>query len=223
MRALFRLAVLVSGNGTTLQAIIDATRRGELPGIKIEVVLSNRPDAPALERAKKAGIETFVMNPKDFPIRSLWCSAMAKELKKRRVELVCLAGFLQKLEPCMVRSFPGKIINTHPALLPKFGGAGMWGKHVHTAVLKAGEKESGCTIHAVDEEYDHGAVLAQVRVPVFPNDTPETLAGRVQVEERKLYPQVIRMIAEGRIKMTEGHPEPSKQRDEGRLREGDLR
>jgi len=210
----FRLAVLVSGNGTTLQAIIDAIHKKEMPGVEITVVVSSKPDAPALERAQKAGIETVVMNPKDFPMRLLWCSAMTKELKKRQVDLVCLAGFLQKLEPCMVRSFPGKIINTHPALLPKFGGHGMWGKHVHEAVLKAGEKESGCTVHVVDEEYDHGASLAQVRVPVLPDDTPETLGRRVQAEERKLYPKVIKMIVEGKLKMTEGHPE----RSEGSLR-----
>ena len=197
----FRIAVLVSGNGTTLQAIIDATKNGELPGVEIALVLSNKPDIMALERAKKAGIETMVMPPKDFPMRSLWCSAMAKEVKKRRVDLVCLAGFLQKLEPCFVRSFPGRIINTHPALLPKFGGAGMYGLHVHEAVLEAGEKESGCTIHLVDEEYDHGRTLAQIKVPVKSADTPETLAERVQMEERKLYPRIIKMIQEGKLKL----------------------
>ena len=196
-----RLAILVSGSGTTLQAIIDAIRKKELRDAEIAVVVSNKPDITALERAKKAEIETLVMNPKDFPERSLWCSAMAKEVKKRHVDLVCLAGFLQKLEPCFVRSFPGQIINTHPALLPKFGGAGMYGLHVHEAVLKAGETETGCTLHAVDEEYDHGAILAQVKVPVRPGDTPQTLAERVQAEERKLYPQVIQQIAEGKIKL----------------------
>lgn len=198
MNSSFRIAVLVSGQGTTLQAITDAIKRGELPGVEIRVVISNRSEAYALERAKQAGIETLVISPKDFPMRSLWCSAMAKELKKRRVDLVCLAGFLQKLEPCMVRSFPNKIINTHPALLPKFGGPGMWGRHVHEAVIAAGEAESGCTVHRVDEEYDHGATLAQVRVPVLPDDTPETLAQRVQEQERKLYPQVIKMLSRSR-------------------------
>jgi phosphoribosylglycinamide formyltransferase-1 len=165
------------------------------------MVLSNRPDAFALERAKKAGIDTLVMNPKDFPSRSLWCSAMSKELKMRRIDLVCLAGFTQKLEPCFVRSFPRRIINTHPALLPKFGGNGMFGHHVHEAVLKAREKESGCTIHLVDEEYDHGPTLAQAKVAVLAEDTPDTLATRVQAEERKLYPQVIRLIVEGKLQM----------------------
>jgi len=197
-----RIAVLVSGNGTTLQALIDAGASGKLPGVVIAAVVSNRAGAFALERAKGAGIEALVLNPKDFPSRTLWCSRMAKELKNRQIDLVCLAGFMQKLEPCMVRSFPHKIINIHPALLPKFGGPGMYGRHVHEAVLAAGEKETGCTIHVVDEEYDHGSTLVQKRVPVLPNDTPESLAARVQTEERKLYPEIIHMIAEGKLTLS---------------------
>ncbi|MGQ0645133.1 MAG: formyltransferase family protein, partial [Elusimicrobiota bacterium] len=114
------------------------------------------------------------------------------ELQKRGVELVCLAGFLLKLEPGLIRRFPGRILNVHPALLPKFGGLGMYGRFVHEAVLKAGEKESGCTVHAVDEEFDHGPVLMQARVPVLPGDTPEVLAERVLREEHRLYPEAVR-------------------------------
>jgi phosphoribosylglycinamide formyltransferase-1 len=129
-----------------------------------------------LDRAARLGIEGMVLSPLDFPDRVAYYERVAAELEKRNVQVVCLAGFLLKLEPNLIKRFPGRILNIHPVLLPKYGGAGMYGHHVHEAVLAAGEKESGCTVHLVDEEFDHGPILAQKRVPVFPGDTPDTLA-----------------------------------------------
>jgi len=188
-----RLAVLVSGGGSNLQAIIDACQQNNL-NAEVAVVVSNRDKIYALERAKKHNIETIVALPKDFPDKTIYSQYIADELKKRNIDLVCLAGYLLKLEPNFIRSFKGRIINIHPALLPKFGGDGMYGHFVHEAVLKAKEKESGPTVHFVDEVYDNGEIILQAKVPVLPNDTPDTLAKRVLEQEHKIYPEAIKIV-----------------------------
>src|SRR5687767_8657895 len=137
-----RIAVLASGNGTNLQALLDACRSGAING-EVAVVVSNQKYAHALTRAREANIETLVFEPQKFQSRTVMCSRMAKALKEKNIDLICLAGYMLRIEPCLIRSFPHRIVNIHPALLPKFGGKRMYGRHVHEAVLKSEEKESG--------------------------------------------------------------------------------
>jgi formyltetrahydrofolate-dependent phosphoribosylglycinamide formyltransferase len=180
---MIRLAVLVSGSGTTLQTFIDAIGRGELEA-RIEVVVSNTPKAYALERARRAGI----------PAEAAPVGRIAAVLDRFRPELVVMAGFLKlwKFPP----RYAGRVINIHPALLPKFGGRGMYGDRVHAAVLAAGESKSGCTVHVADHQYDHGPILLQREVPVLPGDTVASLRARVQEAERIAYPEAVRRLAQ---------------------------
>ncbi|OGR87533.1 MAG: phosphoribosylglycinamide formyltransferase [Elusimicrobia bacterium RIFCSPLOWO2_01_FULL_60_11] len=197
-RPKIRLAVLASGGGSNLQAILDACRPpiGEASAplynlAEVAVVVSDKPGAYALERAKKAGVEALLLDPKGFPDRAAFYQKAVVELQSRKIDLILLAGYMLKLEPNIIKSFQGRILNIHPALLPKFGGKGMYGHFVHEAVLKAGEKESGATVHVVDEEFDHGPVLLQNKIPVLPGDTAESLAERVLEQEHKLYPEAV--------------------------------
>ena len=187
-----RIGVLVSGSGSDLQSIIDAARTEVLSCAAVALVVSNNKEAFALDRARKEGIPALFLDPKTFQSRTLYFEQMLHELNQAKVELVCLAGFLLLLAPNLVRAYKNRILNIHPALLPKFGGKGMYGHFVHEAVLKAGEKESGCTVHVVDDEFDHGPIVLQRKVPVLPGDSPETLAVRVLKEEHILFPEAIR-------------------------------
>lgn len=198
-----RIAVLASGNGTNFQALIDATKAGEIDG-EIVTLVTNRRHAFAISRAREAGIDVVVMEPEKFKTRTLYCSKMAKALHERDVDLVCLAGYMMKLEPCMVRSFPNRILNIHPALLPKYGGKGMYGRFVHEAVIRDNEKESGCTVHLVNEVYDEGPIIAQAKVKVEPTDTPDSLAEKIHPVEHKLYVQVVRDVCAGKIDLDKG-------------------
>ncbi len=197
MRRRARLAVLVSGRGTNLQAILDATRDPDYPA-EVVVVVSDRPDAYALERARRAGVPAHVVrwskDPEDFGRRLL------QVLQAYGVEWVCLAGFLRILDPQFVERYRGRILNIHPSLLPAFGGRGMYGERVHQAVLASGARESGCTVHFVTAEVDAGPVVAQARVPVLPTDTVETLAARVAEQEHRLYPEAIRRVVTGEVR-----------------------
>ena len=200
-----RVVVLASGAGSTLQALLDAFPPPPLQGIPsdgvaIVAVICNTPGALALERARRAGLPAILI---DHRGRSLdaFEAEMAAAIDAHRADLICLAGFLRILSPAFVRRYAGRILNTHPALLPAFSGKGMYGDRVHEAVLETGSAVSGCTIHIVDEIPDGGPIVAQATVPVLPGDTPETLAERVKAEERRLYPAVIRSWAEGRIKV----------------------
>ncbi len=191
-----RVAILVSGGGSNLQAILDAQKSGRLPGIEVALVLSSQADAHALVRARNSKIDTAVVERKAFPSEDAAQVAVLEKLEQARIDVVCLAGYMRKLGTGIVRRYKGRILNIHPALLPKFGGPGMYGHYVHEAVLAAHEKESGCSVHVVDEEYDHGPVLAQAKVPVLPNDTAETLAARVLEQEHALYPKILREFCE---------------------------
>ncbi|MCD8562961.1 MAG: phosphoribosylglycinamide formyltransferase [Alphaproteobacteria bacterium] len=193
------LAVFISGSGSNLQALIDACKQPGFPA-KISFVLSNKEDAYGLERAKTAGIPTEILNHKGFARREDYDHALLEILARYPVDLICLAGFMRILTPVFIRPWEGKIINTHPALLPRHGGEGMFGHHVHEAVLESGDKESGPSIHFVTAEVDRGPIILQRRVPVLPEDTPDTLAARVLTEEHKAYPEAVRMIAEGKVR-----------------------
>ncbi|HEX9533267.1 MAG TPA: phosphoribosylglycinamide formyltransferase [bacterium] len=195
-----RIGVLVSGNGTNLQAILDACARGDIAG-GVVLVVSSSAKAFALERARRAGVPTVVLTPKEFSDRASYDARLIELLRTAQVELVCLAGFLRILTPQFVEQFAGRIMNIHPALLPAFGGPGMYGAHVHEAVLASGVKVSGCTVHFADETPDGGPIILQSPVRVEDDDTVESLAARVGVEEHRLYPAAIRMFAEERLQV----------------------
>ena len=179
----YRVAVCVSGGGSNLQAVLDRLQ-GEAPA-RVVLVLSNRADAGGLERARRAGVPAEVLS--DPADASEWIT----RLGRRDVDLVVLAGYLKLVPPGVVQKYTGRIVNVHPALLPAFGGAGMYGKRVHEAVIASGAAESGPTVHLVDEVYDRGEILARRRVPVLPDDTPERLAERVLAAEHALLPEVV--------------------------------
>ena len=194
-----KLGVLCSGRGTDLQSIIDAIGRGEV-NAEIAVVLTDKPDAFALERAKKAGIKAVCVNRKQYDGREPFEKALIAELEEAGVTLVVLAGFMRILTPVFVHHFAGRIMNIHPALLPSFPGA-----HAHRDVLAYGVKVSGCTVHFVDEGTDSGPIILQAAVPVLDGDTEETLGARVLEQEHIIYPQAIQLYCEGRLQVDGRH------------------
>lgn len=199
------IGFLASHGGSNMQAVIDACKEGRLLARPV-VVISNNGDSRALERARTEGIPAYHLSTKTHADPSGLDLAILDALLKHSVDIVVLAGYMKKLGPKTLSHFLGRILNIHPALLPKHGGQGMYGIRVHEAVIAAGEKESGVTVHLVDEEYDRGPILAQVRVPVMPGDTPETLAERVLVQEHILYPATLQRIATGEIVLTRTTP-----------------
>lgn len=200
MTSPLRIGVLASGEGTTLQAILDACAARELPA-RVVLVVSNNGGSGALRRARAAGAQALHLSSKTHPAPGELDAAIADALEAERVDVVMLAGYMKKLEPQVLARFQGRILNTHPALLPKFGGHGMYGTRVHEAVLKAGEAESGPSVHLVDADYDTGRVLAQATVPVLADDSAETLAARVQERERRLVVEVLGQVARGALKL----------------------
>jgi len=198
-----RIAVLASGNGTDLQSLIDAIKKKKIRA-EIRIVISNNSDAYALERARKNNIKALHLSHKQFVTTEEFDSALVFALQGEKVDLICLAGYMKKLSPAVVRTFKNRMINIHPALLPAFGGEGMYGIHVHEAVIKSGARLSGVSVHFVDELYDHGAIIYQKAVPVKADDTPETLQKRVLRVEHQVYPYVVGLFADGKIEVTEG-------------------
>ncbi|MFN8628216.1 MAG: phosphoribosylglycinamide formyltransferase [Candidatus Binatia bacterium] len=193
-----RLAVLLSGSGTTLQNLVDRIADGRLSA-RIAVVIGSRPDVRGVERARHAGIPTEVVARKEFADLDRFNDALHAALDRYAFDLVVLAGFLS---PFQLRGrYTGRVLNVHPALIPAFCGQGYYGVHVHRAVLEAGVKVSGCTIHFADDRYDSGPIILQRAVPVLDDDTPETLAARVHEIENELYPEAIRLWAEGRLEI----------------------
>ena len=191
--ALIRIGVLASGGGSNLQSIIDRTLDGYLDA-EVAVVISNNSTAGALARAARHGLPGLHISEKTEDGVEEADRRITAELLLRGVDLVALAGYMKKIGPELLAEFKGRILNIHPALLPKYGGRGMYGMRVHEAVIAAGDTESGATVHLVDGEYDHGKILAQVHVPVLPEDTPETLQKRVLEQEHRIYPETIRTI-----------------------------
>ncbi|MBQ7587770.1 MAG: phosphoribosylglycinamide formyltransferase [Lachnospiraceae bacterium] len=198
---MLNIAVLVSGGGTNLQAIIDSIESGKLDNVRIVKVISNKEGAYALERAAKHGIEGVCISPGSYEDRADYFEALSKELKNAGTELIVLAGFLVVLSPGFVREWQGRIINIHPSLIPSFCGDGYYGLKVHEKALERGVKVTGATVHFVDEGTDTGPIILQKAVNVEDGDTPEILQKRVMEQaEWIILPQAIRMIADGRIK-----------------------
>jgi len=188
-----RLAVLASGRGSNLGAILDACRREAFPA-RVVVVVSDREDAPALERAARDGVAAVFADPKPHADRAAYDGALLATLERYRPDLVCLAGFMRLLTPVFVRAWAGRLLNVHPALLPAFPGL-----HAQRQALEYGVKVAGATVHFVDEGIDSGPVILQASVPVRPDDTEESLSARILVEEHRLYPEAIRLFAQGRL------------------------
>jgi phosphoribosylglycinamide formyltransferase-1 len=191
---------LVSGGGSNLQSIIDNCESGYLPA-DVVIVISSKEGAYALERAKKHNIPSTVIIPKNYKNREEYEDEMIKIINSYNVDLVILAGYIKVLSPKLVRAFQGRIMNIHPALIPSFCGEGYYGKKVHKAVLDYGAKITGVTVHFVDEGADTGPIILQRAVNVKEDDTPETLAARVLEQEHKIYPDAIKLFAEGRLEI----------------------
>lgn len=195
-----KIGVLASHEGTTLQGLLDACADGRIPA-RIAVVVSNNGSSGALRRARQAGVTAVHLSSATHPDPEALDAAIRDALLGARVDVVFLAGYMKKLGPLVLASFAGRILNTHPALLPRFGGPGMYGDRVFEAVLAAGETESGASVHLVDAEYDSGAVLRQCRVPVLPGETPADLKARVQAAEKELVIETLAQIAKGEIRL----------------------
>lgn len=202
---MMKMAVLVSGGGTNLQAIMDAMDRGEITNAEIAVVISNNANAYALERAKMKGIEAICISPKAYASRAEFNQALLETIQSYDVELVVLAGCLVVIPEIMVKAYPNKIINIHPALIPSFCGTGYYGLKVHEGVLERGVKVTGATVHFVDEGTDTGPIILQKAVEVHQGDTPEILQRRVMEEaEWKIMPKAIDLIANDKIEVIDG-------------------
>lgn len=194
-----KLGILISGRGSNMQALIDLCADGGCPA-EIAVVVSNKADAGGLDKAASAGLATEIVDHKKFADRAAFDQAVSAALDGYGVELVCLAGFMRVLTPEFIARWQGRIVNIHPSLLPSFRGL-----HAHKQALEAGVKLAGCTVHLVTGELDGGPIIAQAAVPVFPDDKVEDLEQRILVEEHKLYPRVVDLIARGQIRLEGGH------------------
>ena len=203
---MLKLAVLVSGGGTNLQAILDAIDTGKITNARVEVVISNNPGAYALERAAKCGVEGICISPKEYENRAAFNTAFLDKLNSYEVDLVVMAGFLVVLPPEMIAQYRNRIINIHPSLIPSFCGKGYYGIKVHEAVLERGVKITGATVHFVDEGTDTGPIILQQAVKVVQGDTPERLQRRVMEEaEWKILPKAIDLIANDKVSVADGH------------------
>lgn len=196
------IAVFLSGSGTTLQNLLDRIAAGTLP-VRVALVLASKHNIRGIERALAAGIPTTVLERKGFANTEAFSASNFELCRMAGIRHVCLAGYLQLLR--IPEDFQDKVLNIHPSLLPAFGGKGMYGHHVHEAVLQYGAKVSGCTVHFADNEFDHGPIVLQRSVPVRDDDTPETLAARVFEQECDVYPQAIQALVEGRIERHHRH------------------
>ena len=195
-----RVAVFASGGGSNFQALTECARY-----YSVALLVSNHPRSGALKRAHRLGVPSSVLSPRTFESEELYTDALLDLLQKESIELIALAGYLLKIPSRIIHAFPEKILNIHPALLPRFGGRGFYGRRVHEAVLEAGESFSGATVHFVDEEYDTGPILLQERVPIRPNDTADSLATRILNVEHQLFPKALNLMAQGCVQIQGRH------------------
>jgi phosphoribosylglycinamide formyltransferase-1 len=206
-----RLAVFASGGGSNFQAILDAVADGSL-NATVALCLSNRSDAGALDRARAHQVATSVLPPSAFDTEESYVNALMEKLNEHEVNFIALAGYMKKIPAEVVDAFRGRMLNIHPALLPAFGGPGMYGRRVHEAVFQHGVRWTGATVHLVDENFDTGPIVLQEPVPVHQDDTPQSLADRVLNIEHKIYPEALRLFADGHItlegrRVLIGHPQ----------------
>jgi phosphoribosylglycinamide formyltransferase-1 len=202
---MLRIAVFASGRGSNLKAILDAINAGTIPNAQIALVISNNSDSGALAIARSSSIPALHLSRKQFDSDESFNQTLLSSLDEHRVNFIALAGYMKRISVSIVKAFRDRIVNIHPALLPSFGGPGMYGRFVHEAVIRSGAAFSGATVHMVDEEYDHGRIILQRSISVDPGETPETLAAKISTIEHELYPEAIRMIAEGKVIIGKGH------------------
>jgi phosphoribosylglycinamide formyltransferase-1 len=192
-----RLVILVSGGGSNMQFIKNSTENGVLKGLaQVVLVISNNPNAFALERAKNENIKAVCIERKSFEDEKSFNGAVLEELQNAKADIVCLAGYMRMIGQEIIDVYRGRMLNIHPALLPKFGGKGIYGHHVHEAVVKSGEKKSGATVHFVEREYDTGKIIIQREVEVFKSDTSQDVAKKVLAVEHRIYPEAIKKVIE---------------------------
>lgn len=189
-----RVAILASGGGSNAEALLKAMQEPSFPATPV-LILTNNPKAGVLEKATRFGVPSVILDHKAYASREAYDAAVVTAVQLMKPDLIALAGYMRILTPVFLQAFEGRVLNIHPSLLPKHGGPGMYGHHVHEAVLKAGDPESGPTVHWVTEEVDGGAIILQERVPVLPGDTPETLAARVLEAEHRAYPKALALVA----------------------------
>ena len=196
-----RIAIFASGSGSNAEAIIRASREGRLSS-EVGLVISNNVNAGVLKRAKALEVNNSVIDPRSFESEELYITSLLSTLDENEIDFIALAGYLKLVQRELIDKYRNKITNMHPALLPSFGGKGFYGMKVHEAVIEAGCKVSGVTIHLVNEKYDRGAIIAQRTLPVLGDDSPESLAERVLKIEHEIYPEALQLFAEGRVKVT---------------------
>jgi len=194
------IAVFASGRGSNFQAILNAIDEGRLPA-RVTLLVSNNSDAGALDLARSQNIPAFHLSPKQFASEEAYVQQLLALLQQHNIELIALAGYLKKVPSVVIERYRNRILNIHPALLPSFGGPGMYGHHVHEAVIAAGVKVAGATVHLVDEEYDRGPIVHQKTIEVLSDDTAETLASKVLKIEHEIYPEVLAAFARERVKI----------------------
>ena len=199
---MLQVAVLGSGRGSNFQSILNAIRQDVVPHVLVQVVISNNSNAGILEIARANAIPAVHLSQRLFPDEEAFVGSLLETFRQHDVNFVVLAGYMKQLDPRIIAAYRNRIINIHPALLPKFGGKGMYGMYVHEAVVKQNERVSGATVHLVDEEFDRGAIVLQGQVQVEPGDTAEMVAAKVLEIEHKIYPQALRLFAEGKITVT---------------------
>lgn len=195
-----RIGILASHGGSNMQAIIEGCEKEQIKG-SVCVVICNNSNAGAVEKAKKAGIPIYHLSNKNYPGEIDLDEAILLVLKKHKVNIIALAGYMKKLGPMVLKEYNNRILNIHPALLPKHGGKGMYGINVHRSVIDSGDSESGATVHLVNEKYDDGGILSQVVVPIAKNETPESLAAKILVQEHRLYQVTLEKISKGEIEL----------------------
>ena len=200
-----KIAVFVSGGGSNFKAIHHQIQKREIPG-EIVLVISNNPNCGAIEYANENSISHVIINETRYPNSHTRCELLIDTCLKAKINLICLAGYMKMLPPAFVKQYENKILNIHPGLLPEFGGKGFFGMRVHEAVINSGKRESGATVHFVDEIYDHGPIILQKQVEVLETDTAESLAARILKLEHELYPEVVKAFCENKIIMENNIP-----------------
>jgi phosphoribosylglycinamide formyltransferase-1 len=210
MPEFLNIGIFASGRGSNFRAILESIKAGKTKNARITLVISNNSGAGALQTARENSIPALHISRMQFTSDDDYTKALFNALEDHEVNFIVLAGYMKKIDPCIVRKFKNRILNIHPALLPKYGGDGMFGRHVHEAVIASHDPVSGATVHIVDEEYDHGSIVLQKKVPVGPADTAESLAEKVLAIEHQLYPEAIRLFAEGKVTFKNGKTEISR-------------